>query len=298
MNKKIKKPFTAHCSPFTEKNGFTLVELAIVLVVIGLLIGLGASLIGPLTKRAKLQETREIVKQAKEAVLGYAVKNGYLPATLDDAGARKRDAWGRDLQYKPADELLSNDACSVSSTTIRVRECTNTDCSNYNEKSNIAFVVYSKGEDANGACTGTTTPFYIREQGMPYSSTCTYNPTDPQFNYDDIVEYITLYEIIARRCAYSQQTSQGLCPGNCSSNCNITFKNSSNDNNIWIENGNNCTKVDKNGSVQINNLSGGDIILVYNNASCKKPIDSLKLANPMKNSATLEWYGPGSAVCN
>jgi hypothetical protein len=36
---------------------------------------LGTSLIGPLTKRAKLQESRDIVKQAKEAFTGYAVKN-------------------------------------------------------------------------------------------------------------------------------------------------------------------------------------------------------------------------------
>ncbi len=94
MERNIKKSFVSPFRPFAHspihrKEGFTLIELAMVLVVIGLLIGLGMGLIGPLTKRAKLIETRETVKQAKEAVLGYAVKNGYLPANLEAAGARK-----------------------------------------------------------------------------------------------------------------------------------------------------------------------------------------------------------------
>jgi len=180
-----------------KNKGLTLVEIAIVLVILGLLVALGASLIGPLTKRAKLTETKEAVKQAREAVLGYAVKYGYLPATLDDAGARKLDVWGKDLKYYPANEILGSTkyVCAVNSTSYELRECVDTQCSTYNTKSNIAFVVYSTGEDADGACTGTNSPFYVREQGMPYSSPCTYNPTNPQYYYDDVVAYVSLDEI-------------------------------------------------------------------------------------------------------
>ncbi|MBM4141335.1 MAG: prepilin-type N-terminal cleavage/methylation domain-containing protein, partial [Nitrospira sp.] len=80
-----------------KQSGFTLIELAIVLIILGILVALGAALVGPLTKRSKYDESREVVKSAKEAVLGYVVKNGYLPADLETAGARKLDAWGNDL---------------------------------------------------------------------------------------------------------------------------------------------------------------------------------------------------------
>lgn len=41
-------------SPIRHRKGFTLIELAIILVVIGILIALGAGLVGILTKQAKL----------------------------------------------------------------------------------------------------------------------------------------------------------------------------------------------------------------------------------------------------
>ena len=177
--------------PINRSRGFTLVELAIVLVVIGLLIGIGVSMIGPLTKRAKLIETREAVKQAKEAVLGYAVKNGYLPADLETAGARKLDAWGRDILLYRASEIDASpeNACGVTATSMVVRECTSSDCSTYNTKSNIAFIVYSIGEDANGAGTGASSPFYVRIQGSPYTD------AGNNYEYDDVVLYVSLDEI-------------------------------------------------------------------------------------------------------
>lgn len=64
---------------FREKKGFTLVEIAIVMVIIGLLIGMGANMIGPLTKRAKLNESREDMNKAKEAVVSYSMTHGRLP---------------------------------------------------------------------------------------------------------------------------------------------------------------------------------------------------------------------------
>ncbi|MDW7972092.1 MAG: putative Ig domain-containing protein [Thermodesulfovibrio sp.] len=182
-----------------KNQGFTLVELAIVLIVIGLLVGVGASLIGPLTKRAKLTETRETVKQAKEAVLGFAVKNGYLPADLDVAGARKLDAWGRSLQYFKAPEISSGDICGKNTTSIQIYECTNTNCSVYLTKSNIAFIIYSAGEDGDSSCTGVSSPFYVREQGMPYNTPCTYTSTNPKYYYDDVIAYVSLDEIRSLR---------------------------------------------------------------------------------------------------
>ncbi|MGE3259894.1 MAG: type II secretion system protein, partial [Geobacter sp.] len=50
----------------TDRNGFTLVELAVSLVVIGLLIGLGTAMVGPLMSSIKVRESRENLGAAVE----------------------------------------------------------------------------------------------------------------------------------------------------------------------------------------------------------------------------------------
>ncbi|MBI5050475.1 MAG: putative Ig domain-containing protein [Nitrospirae bacterium] len=212
MKQKIKKLFTIHPSLVIPGTGFTLIEIAIVLVILGLLIGLGVQLIGPLTKRVKLEETREAVKAAKETVKGNVVKNGFLPATLEAAGARKLDAWGRDMLFYRAVEFDTSgeDPCGATTTTLGgqpfdVYECTNDDCSSYNTKSNIGFIVFSKGEDANEAGTDPgkdgVPPFYVRIQDSTYTDTTTYN-------YDDVVEYVSLDQIRSLKdCAQTLTTT-------------------------------------------------------------------------------------------
>ncbi len=60
-------------------RGFTLVEMAIVLVIIGLILG---GLVLPLTTQRDMQSystTRQRLEDAKEALIGYAMTNGRLP---------------------------------------------------------------------------------------------------------------------------------------------------------------------------------------------------------------------------
>ncbi len=62
-----------------EQKGFTLIEVAVVLVVVGLLLG---SILGPLAsqernRKIKLVETS--IEEIKEALIGYAAINGNLP---------------------------------------------------------------------------------------------------------------------------------------------------------------------------------------------------------------------------
>lgn len=179
-----------------------------VLVIIGILLAVGVSLFGPLTRQTKVVDSREAVKNARAALLGYAVKSGNLPATIGPSGGRELDAWGRSLSYA-ADTTLQNstaDACDRTNTDRTIFECTNAACSTANTKSNIAFVVWSKGEDGDGAgtttkptaaaaCPGGQTCYWIRQQA---SSDASYT-----LQYDDIVQYGTLDEIRnARNCSF------------------------------------------------------------------------------------------------
>ena len=59
--------------------GFTLIEMAIVLVIVGLLLG---GLLMPLStqmEQKRIGETEKYIEQIKEALLGYAAANGRLP---------------------------------------------------------------------------------------------------------------------------------------------------------------------------------------------------------------------------
>ncbi|MGH8579226.1 MAG: prepilin-type N-terminal cleavage/methylation domain-containing protein [Gammaproteobacteria bacterium] len=63
----------------TNQRGFTLIEIAIVIVIVGLLLG---GLIGPLSVRLEQEErakTQVLLEEIKEALLGYAAINGVLP---------------------------------------------------------------------------------------------------------------------------------------------------------------------------------------------------------------------------
>ena len=65
-----------------SNEGFTIIEMAVVLIIVGLMVGFGASLIRPLFERSKRIETQETVKAAVESVTGYAVShNSRLPDT-------------------------------------------------------------------------------------------------------------------------------------------------------------------------------------------------------------------------
>jgi len=70
------------------QNGFTLVEMSIVLVIIALLVG---GLLAPLSTQ-KEQERRTdnaaLLQQAREALIGYALANGQLPCPdIDPVGS-------------------------------------------------------------------------------------------------------------------------------------------------------------------------------------------------------------------
>lgn len=66
-------------------NGFTLVEIAIVLVIVGLLLG---GLLMPLATQVEAQrrsETQKILEQINTAMIGFALMNGRLPCPADPA---------------------------------------------------------------------------------------------------------------------------------------------------------------------------------------------------------------------
>jgi prepilin-type N-terminal cleavage/methylation domain-containing protein len=106
-----------------SQSGFTLVEMAVVLVIVGLMLG---GLLLPLSAQmdqSRVTETRKGLSEIKEALIGYAIVNGRLPCPDNDndgvenapcntvaatggnlpwvtLGVQGRDPWGRLYQYR------------------------------------------------------------------------------------------------------------------------------------------------------------------------------------------------------
>ena len=78
-----------------RNTGFTLIEMAVVLVVMGVLVGV---VIRPLMADAEnrvLNETEKVMAEAREGLLGYAAANGYFPCPAD-ATSNGQEAAGAD----------------------------------------------------------------------------------------------------------------------------------------------------------------------------------------------------------
>jgi prepilin-type N-terminal cleavage/methylation domain-containing protein len=194
-----------------KAKGFTLVEMAIVMVLVGILVGIGASMIGPLTKRAKMTETKEIVNAAVESIVSFGSSSKRLP-TLAEFPTKVRnpnDAWTKPLLYIFDANLTvipggaAEAICVRKSTGYTV--CRDAACTPATNIPNVAFVVVSGAENYNiqtgtlagGVCPAGQTCVRVYATDTPNIDNY---PTDfnrPE-NYDDIVKWATLDELKAK----------------------------------------------------------------------------------------------------
>lgn len=202
-------------------RGFTIIEMAIVMIIIGLLIGFGMSLVKPLTERSKRLETKETIKAASESNIGYAASNDRIPDWGDDIPdgtidefcevvSKRNDAVSRPIYYffDPL-FLTTGSLCGRKSTGLTI--CRNAACTN--RIPNVVFAVISGAEDYNPqtgivttGCPAGQICLGVYDIGTPNIDNCT-NATDcPNYatgvarlnraaEYDDVVSWVTLPEL-------------------------------------------------------------------------------------------------------
>ena len=173
-----------------RQSGFTLIELAVVLVIMGVLAGSVISTLGARIGNVARAETKKELEQIKQALIGYALVNKRLPcpdnpadtdadglsdgdglseatcnSTADDGslpwvtlGLGSGDAWGNRYDYfvynaySMTDILLGG--ASGGEATIKTNiNGTETDLAN-----NVVAVIYSRGKNSLGA-VGTNAAF-------------------------------------------------------------------------------------------------------------------------------------------
>ncbi len=192
---------------FQGTSGFTLIEMAVILVILGLIAGSMLPLLETVIKKDKVAESKSIVKTARDELIGYILLNKKLPdqaAFLSQIG-HTVDAWGQNLFYIPTwDTNATTNLCSLNSTKFSI--CLNGNCSS-SKKPNVLFLIGSKGgnlnrqtetpanRDADNA-DGEVRLYNYSVQTDGYSSGG--DPNRPQDNYDDIVEFEQLNRIVSK----------------------------------------------------------------------------------------------------
>ena len=167
----------------TIQRGFTLIVMAIVLVIITILIG---GLVSPLSAQIqarRVAETRKILEETREAIIGFAMTQNGTPATnrrlpcpdLEgdgteslagtkcagssgfvpwvDLGVGNQDAWGNRLRYEVDRDLADPDqgfATSVPTLFPALTVCQTHTCAS-TVAGNLAFVLVSHGPNGWGA---------------------------------------------------------------------------------------------------------------------------------------------------
>ena len=179
-------------------RGFTLIELSIVLVIIGLLVGLGAGMIGPLTTFVKVRETRDMQDATVQSITSWASSRNSIPdvAGFPTAAKSPLDAWGRNLIYLYDANLNSttptkDTICGRNSTALTL--VTTDPAATIN---NVAFIVLSGADNAvlkstlNGNLNGA--PINNTVITAPGYATGTITVTGPN---SDLVRWVTLDEL-------------------------------------------------------------------------------------------------------
>jgi prepilin-type N-terminal cleavage/methylation domain-containing protein len=117
--------------------GFTLIEMAMVLVIVGIIISIVATVLPSLIKSSKIKKTRSILEEVDYAIQGYVTANGRLPfadkgITGEEDSATPTyfgnlpyvtlglssgdDAWGNRLKYGVNKDLTTTNAGTLGET--------------------------------------------------------------------------------------------------------------------------------------------------------------------------------------
>jgi prepilin-type N-terminal cleavage/methylation domain-containing protein len=216
-----KSPFCPLPRSLGTRNGFTLIEIAIAMIIIGILAGGGAFVMGMLTERKARNESIDYLHQAREALLSYAGTQGRLPSadTNQDGAGDGATAGGLpylDLKVRPTDfykrvlryEINPNLDTGLSTTCGALRSGLSgspqvVDGDGSPTAFPVAAVLVSPGpRDADGNGNTLDDMTTGTHQGDNTDGTPNYLRFPPTTAFDDLVLYIGENELYSGLCEY------------------------------------------------------------------------------------------------
>ncbi|MBF0399035.1 MAG: DUF86 domain-containing protein [Desulfobacterales bacterium] len=260
-----------------DKSGFSMVEIAIVMVIIGILTAGGMSMMRTLTERKMRNETIDYLNQCKDAITNYAIINGTLPfAASTQNGTMTANTFTGwlpyfDLRLKPTDSngRVLKYVINANLSTNRQTTCNNlragiagnplvVDAEGSTTNFPVAAILISSGPmdaDSDGnvfdLITGSPTHNGNNVTGAP-----NYLRNPPTTTFDDLVVYIGGLELYGKLSC----TKYDFC-----SNSGIDIRNNTGGNLYYKKNNGACTAW-TNGTDQ--NLLPIDNYMIYSDSLC------------------------------
>jgi len=217
----MKSPFPRLSRRLVTRHGFTLIEMAIVMIIIGILAGGGTFVMGMLTERKARNESIDYLHQAKEALISYASTQGMLPsADTDQNGTGDGATAGGfpylDLKLRPTDfykrvlryELNPNLSSDLQATCSAVRtglagSPAVVDGDGSSTAFPVAAVLVSAGPmDADGNGSNFDGVNSGAHQGNNATGAPNYIRFPPTDTFDDLIVYIGEHELYSELCEY------------------------------------------------------------------------------------------------
>jgi len=179
-----------------NKKGFTLIELAIVLIIIGVMSAGGVKLIYSAIDTSNTTSTKNQIDSIIKEIAEYSGRAQRIPtdfAELSGIVSPLTDSFKINVLYTPASNLTSytDNICNVTSTPLRVDQCGNAACTTVTTSySNIAFFVASGGINKNIQIADSPTVINIYDDSISVDSYATDGTTVEV--YDDLTGWLTL----------------------------------------------------------------------------------------------------------
>jgi type II secretion system protein G len=201
-----------------SSSGFTLIEMTIVLVIIGFMLGSFLTLTTAQMEQMKIKKANDDLREVKEALMGYVAANGVFPcpdsnqdglADLCTAtssttategslpwttlGVASKDPWGRAYQYRINNAFTVPFTLSTFGTEEGlIKVCKDSNCSGV-EAANVPLVVYSKGKN------GGTVPALTSDELENADLDGTFVSRDFTENgFDDLLMWISTHVLMNR----------------------------------------------------------------------------------------------------
>lgn len=201
-----------------RKKGFTLIEMAIVTVIIGVMAWGFMSFMTEFTSREKIEEARRDAELAASEIEGFVIGNtGKLPEPrtgnlMPTEIGNTTDPWGNNLLYWRADELAGQAVDSVDSTDMEIRIYTDltewqvalNDVGGTDSRGldwvptggqliqDVAYAVVSPGKDRVQHVAVTSGSIHVN---ILNDGTLANDAAGTSRNFDDIVQYKTLQQV-------------------------------------------------------------------------------------------------------
>ena len=183
-----------------RRKAFTLIELALVIAIIGIMVGGGFKVLAMQRTKADITKAKEHVKTTKGNVLGYAMEYVDLP-TWAEFNMSLAPINSTDLNssffYFAAPELQNDiDVCSFKNTSLEVRVFDGS--TPLRTIKDVAFVVADQSANKNiqtDAYKSGSTWIVNTYIGATQADDNGADYTNTNDTYDDIVDYVTLNQL-------------------------------------------------------------------------------------------------------